>query len=78
MVADKNTKRPFDPAHGVGSNLAKFLEGHGAILRALGDTIAFCPPMVITGDELNELFNRFELALADTEAYVSKNGLRAQ
>ncbi len=78
MVADKATKRSFDPAHGVGSNLAKFLEGHGAILRALGDTIAFCPPMIITEDELNELFNRFELALADTEAYVSKNNLRAQ
>jgi 4-aminobutyrate--pyruvate transaminase len=48
------------------------------VLRALGDTIAFCPPMIITEDELNELFNRFELALADTEAYVSQNGLRAQ
>ena len=68
MVADKRTQRSFDPAHGVGPNLAKFLEGHGAILRALGDTIAFCPPMIITEDELNELFDKFELALADTEA----------
>ena len=61
---------------GVGPQLAKFLEGHGAILRALGDRIAFCPPMVITEAELNELFDRFELALADTEAWVAKEGLR--
>ena len=50
---------------------------HGAILRALGDTIAFCPPMIITEAELNELFDRFEMALADTEAWVAKEGLRA-
>ena len=59
LVADKKTKRPFDPKKGVGAQLAKFLEGHGAILRALGDRIAFCPPMIITEAELNELFDRF-------------------
>ncbi len=77
LVADKKTRRPFDPKQAVGAQLVKFLEGHGAILRALGDTIAFCPPMVITEAELNELFDRFEKALADTEALVSKEGLRA-
>ncbi|MEK1886821.1 MAG: aminotransferase [Phyllobacterium sp.] len=77
LVADKATKRSFDPAHGVAAQLARFLEGHGAVLRAIGDSIAFCPPMIITEAELNELFNRFELALADTEAHVSNNNLRA-
>ena len=77
LVADKKTKRSFDPKKGVGAQLAKFLEGHGAILRALGDRIALCPPMVITEAELNELFDRFELALADTEAWVAKESLRA-
>lgn len=77
LVADKATKRPFNPADGVGPALARFLEGHGAVLRAVGDAIAFCPPMIITEDELNELFNRFELALADTEVLVSTQDLRA-
>ena len=77
LVADKTSKRPFDPKKGVGPQFAKFLEGHGAILRALGDRIAFCPPMIITEAELNELFDRFELALADTEAWVGKESLRA-
>ena len=77
LVADKKTKRSFDAKKGVGPALVKFAEGHGAILRAIGDTIAFCPPMIITEAELNELFDRFEKALADTEALVSKEGLRA-
>ncbi|MBA1661294.1 aminotransferase class III-fold pyridoxal phosphate-dependent enzyme, partial [Escherichia coli] len=53
LVADKATKRSFDPKHGVGAQLARFLEGHGAVLRAIGDSIAFCPPMIITEAELN-------------------------
>jgi 4-aminobutyrate--pyruvate transaminase len=32
--------------------------------------------MIITEAELNELFDRFELALADLEAWVHKEGLR--
>ncbi|QPC87050.1 aminotransferase class III-fold pyridoxal phosphate-dependent enzyme [Mesorhizobium sp. NBSH29] len=76
LVADKKTRRPFDASKAVGAQLSKFAEGHGAILRALGDTIAFCPPMIITEDELNELFNRFEKALADTEVFVDQGKLR--
>ena len=59
------------------ARLARFLEGRGAILRAIGDTIAFCPPMIISEAELNELFDRFEKALDDTEAWVDREGLRA-
>ena len=77
LVADRATKRSFDAARGVGPQLTKFLEGRGAILRAIGDTIAICPPMIITEAELSELFDRLELALADTEAWVAKEGLRA-
>ncbi len=51
-------------------------QDHGLILRALGDTCAFCPPLIITEAEIDELFDRFERALSDTEAWVEKNGLR--
>jgi 4-aminobutyrate--pyruvate transaminase len=76
MVADKATKRSFDPKKGVGAQIAKFCENRRVILRAIGDTIAFCPPMIITEAEMNEMFDRFELALADAEAWVDKEGLR--
>ena len=76
MVADKKTKRSFDPKQGVGPAMAKFCESEGAILRAVGDSIAFCPPMIITEAELNELFDRFGRALQQAEAWVAKEGLR--
>ena len=77
LVADKKSKRSFDPAKGVGTQAAKFAENRGAILRAIGDTIALCPPMIISEAELNELFDRLEKALDDTESWVSKEDLRA-
>jgi 4-aminobutyrate--pyruvate transaminase len=77
LVADKASRRPFDAKAAVGPQCAKLLEKRGAILRAIGDTIAICPPMVITEAELNELFDRLELALDDTLAWERKEGLRA-
>lgn len=77
LVADKKSRRPFDPAKGVGPATAKLVEKHGAILRALGDTIAICPPMIISAAELDALFDRLAKALDDAEAWVSKEHLRA-
>ena len=76
LVADPETKRAFDPKNGVGPQVAKFLEARGLILRAIGDTIALCPPMIITAEQLDELFDRLEKGLDDAEAWVSKEGLR--
>lgn len=76
LVADKKTRKSFLPTHGVGARLAKFCEERGAILRAIGDTLAFCPPMIIKADELDELFSRAEKALDDCEAWVAREGLR--
>ncbi|MHB0773859.1 aminotransferase [Bradyrhizobium sp. 1.29L] len=75
LVADKKTKRSFDAKAGVSAALAKFAESHGAIFRALGDSIAFCPPMIISEVELNEMFDRFDKALADTASWITKEGL---
>ncbi|WP_394890805.1 aminotransferase [Mesorhizobium sp. AaZ16] len=76
LVADKTSKRSFDPRNGVGPQTSKLIEENGAILRALGDTIAVCPPMIISEAELNELFDRFEVGLGQAEAWVSTGALR--
>jgi len=77
LVADKATKRPFDPAKKVGLNCGNRAEEHGLIIRALVDSVAFCPPLIITEAEIDEMFNRFSRALDETEDWVRKNGLRA-
>ncbi len=75
LVKDKATKEPFDPAGTVGIYLSKQTLKHGLIVRALGDTIAFSPPLIMTGEEIDEMLVRFGKALNDTEAWVRKEGL---
>ena len=75
LVADKATKAPFDPAAGVGAFLHKRTHQHGLILRALGDSIAFCPPLIINEAEIDLMLERFGLALEDTFQMVRERGL---
>ncbi len=76
LVADKTTRRPFDPKMGVAAKVSTFVEKRGAILRPIGDTVAICPPMIIREDELNALFDKLEAALDDTEHVVNAENLR--
>ncbi len=76
LVADKATKRSFEPASGVGPKMVKFAEENGLICRAVaGDSVALCPPLIMQEDQLNEMFDRFEKALNMTEALVTKDSL---
>ncbi len=78
LVADKTSKRSFAPTAGVGAACMNFAQEEGLIIRAMGgDVIGFCPPMIITESEIDELFDRFERALAKTMAWVAQQGLNA-
>ena len=76
LVADKDTKRPFEVTQRVGNYCATNAESHGLIVRPMGDSIAFCPPLIITESQIDDMFDRFAKALDETEAWVDKNGLR--
>jgi len=75
LVADKQTKAPFDPKAGVGEFLFKRAQTYGVIVRALGDSIAFCPPLIIQEEEIDLMFERFAPALDDTLSMVRERGL---
>ncbi len=77
LVANKASRRSFDPSQMVGAKAAQFAQDRGLILRAMGDALGICPPLIITEDEVNELCDRLEGALNDTEAWVVKEGLRS-
>ncbi len=77
LVADKATKKSFDPSHAVGYKMVNFAQENGLICRAVaGDSIALCPPLIMQEDELNEMFDRFERALDATTTLVEKENLR--
>jgi 4-aminobutyrate--pyruvate transaminase len=66
------TRAPFDPAVKAGALCARIAEEQGLIVRAIGDTIAFCPPLVISEAEIDEMLRRFRLALDLTAAELAK------
>ncbi|WP_119270509.1 aminotransferase [Taklimakanibacter deserti] len=76
LVADKKTKRPFDPKKGVGAIAADILQENGLIVRPMGDSIAFCPPLIIREDEINEMFDIVGKGLRILEERVLKENLR--
>jgi 4-aminobutyrate---pyruvate transaminase len=77
LVKDKRTKEPFTPQQGVGIQLAKLCQDEGLITRAIADSIAFCPPLIITEAEIEEMFRRFAKGLDATWAWVRQQGLAA-
>lgn len=69
LVADKASKRSFDPLGRLGAYF--FDQGHkrGIIIRNVQDSMAICPPLVITEEEVDELVKRFGQTLDDALAW---------
>jgi 4-aminobutyrate---pyruvate transaminase len=76
LVADKATKRSFLSKLTVGAKVSAFAQKEGLISRPLGDTMAICPPLIITEAEVDELFDRLTRALDLAEAQAAKDGWR--
>ncbi|MFT5510281.1 MAG: 4-aminobutyrate--pyruvate transaminase [Hyphomicrobiaceae bacterium] len=73
LVKDKATKENL-PASIVGWG-SDACTRRGVMLRACAGTrIAYCPPLIITESELEQLFDRWELALDDTLAHAREEG----
>ena len=71
FVADKQTRQPFESSLGVGLICADHAHEGGLLVRPLGDTVALCPPLIITADQIDELFGKLESALDKTLEQVS-------
>jgi 4-aminobutyrate--pyruvate transaminase len=76
LVADKAGKRSFDVKAGVAAYLVRCAQHHGVILRNMpGDIVAFCPPLIITDTEIDEMMAGFGKALDDTLSMVKEKSL---
>ena len=61
---------------GIAPAFSKFSHERGLIVRPLfGDRVALCPPLIISEDQIDEMFRRFRGALDDTAALVRDKGL---
>ncbi|MGE0651786.1 MAG: aminotransferase [Alphaproteobacteria bacterium] len=72
LVRDKKAHENFDRSLKVGAFVAGRALEHGLIVRALvNDTVAFCPPLIITEAQIDDMFDRFEKALDDAAAHLA-------
>ena len=70
LVADKASKRPFEPEGRLGGYIYDQAHEHGLIVRSIRDTVAFCPPLIICEDEIGAMLTRFSATLDDAMAWV--------
>ena len=74
LVADKDAKTPFDPTLTVGARVVAKAQAHGVILRAMGDAVAFAPPLVISAEDVGEMLARFRRALDEAHSELREAG----
>ncbi|KAI9031973.1 putative aminotransferase [Hyaloraphidium curvatum] len=75
LVADKSTRpgAPFDAKLAAGPKFVSLAQKHGVIVRVVMDTIGVCPPLIITEEQLKELFKRLEAAMDEFETVMDEH-----
>ncbi len=72
LVKGKDPRQPFKMSDGVGAFCSQACQEEGLIVRNMGDAIAFCPPLVISAEQIDELVTKFASGLERTLGWVSR------
>lgn len=67
LMQDKATRTPWPAELKVGTTVQDIALKHGLIVRAIGDRIAFTPPLIITKEQVGEMCRRFGVALDEAQ-----------
>ncbi len=67
LVVDVAAKKALDPVGKLGGMVAGILQEHGVIGRAMGDALAFCPPMIINAPQVDAMVDAFEASLDEAK-----------
>lgn len=72
FVQDKEARIKCDPPGAIANFFGARCQENGLFVRATGDSAVLAPPLIITTEEIDELFRRFEKALAETTEWAAK------
>ncbi len=72
LVADKQAREPFDGQLGVGPHCARLALERGLVIRALGDSLALSPPLIVQEAEIDLMLERFGQALDATADWLAR------
>ncbi len=69
LVADKSTKKQYPAEQKMAAKVMAAARKRNLILRATpGDSVAFCPPLIINDDQIDEMFDAVADALNDVHS----------
>ncbi len=72
LVADREGRKPFSTPGKAGKFCLLAAQEHGLIVRNIMDTMAVCPPLIISEDEIDRLVERLGAAIKDTADWVAR------
>lgn len=76
LVADRASGRMFEERGRLGFWMFQKAHEHGLIIRAIYDTIAFCPPLIVSPQEVGTIVSAFGRTLDDAALWVRSQGLK--
>ena len=65
LVADRESRQPFDAQLSVGPKICKQLLQHGVWIRPLRDVLVVMPPLCISEEQLNEVVDAIDNAIGE-------------
>jgi adenosylmethionine-8-amino-7-oxononanoate aminotransferase len=75
LVANKETGEPF-VGGAVGGYAQKVAQENGLLIRAVaGSSLGFCPPLIITAEQIDEMMAAVAIALDVTLDHCRKENL---
>ena len=75
LIANKETGQAFSDGQ-VGAFAQRACQDAGLLLRVVsGSSVAFCPPLIIEENQIDEMVEKFGTALAATLEYAKKENL---
>jgi putrescine aminotransferase len=70
LVKDKAAGQLFDPVGEVGQRCLAHCFDNGLLLRAVRDALCFCPPLVITRAEIDEMVEKAKKSIDQTACEI--------
>ena len=68
FVSQPGSNKKPDPSRKVAAKIQQKIQDEGVILRSLpGDSLAFCPPLIIKESQIHEMFDKIDNALSSTD-----------
>lgn len=73
LVGDKATKAPHEKVGTLGGLANAAMFGNGVITRNMADAIAFCPPMIITPAQVDDVVAATKKSLDETLTAIGRS-----